>query len=331
MSRRRTLGVAAVLAAVLALAASTASGYVPLTLAVRSGTPVLAHWRGGAFPVKLRVSRGLTSDLPGSDEIESLESAIATWNGGATRELLRLLGEGNVTAGLLDGINAIEFSDAPELELSGAVSLTQMLTRRNGRIREADILVNDRVFGFSVDGGDSGLDLETVLLHELGHLLGLDHSALGAVEPDGTLGEGTAVMFPVTRGPGEAARSLTLDDVAALAAIYRDEGAGRGTVQGRVTRDGEPVFGAHVLAFDPLADALVGALTLPDGTYRLAGLPPGRYVIRAVPLEAPVGTDSFGGIFGLSPLDTGFRATFLPRLVRVRADEVTGGVDVEVS
>lgn len=50
-------------------------------------------------------------------------------------------------------------------------------------------------------------DLETVALHEIGHLLGLDHSS----EPN-------AIMFPVI--PSGQAKSLHDDDIQGIRELY---------------------------------------------------------------------------------------------------------------
>ena len=147
---------------------------------------------------------------------------------------MRYGGEGAAQAGLLDGINAIEFSDDPVLDFDSLVARTFLFTDVDGTILEADILVNNRRFQFNTDGGDIGLDLQTVLTKELGHALGLDNSPVGltsggfgSVEVDET----SAVMFAIARGPGQTARVLTDDDIAGVSAMYPD-GTSLGGISG---------------------------------------------------------------------------------------------------
>ncbi|KAJ2894166.1 peptidoglycan binding protein [Zalerion maritima] len=60
-----------------------------------------------------------------------------------------------------------------------------------------------------IDGADPrGFDIETVALHEIGHILGMYHSEVP-----------TAVMAP-TVAPGVMKTSLTADDVAGIKALY---------------------------------------------------------------------------------------------------------------
>ena len=71
----------------------------------------------------------------------------------------------------------------------------------------------------------------------------------------------------------------------------------------------------------------IGTLTLPDGTYSIQGLPPGRYVMRVQPLSTNgLDLDDFGGIYAAG--DTGVGFTFLPVFLD-RPIDVTAGVTVD--
>ena len=321
---------------VLCMIAAPVSAYVPLTVSFSDGEAVIAHWRDSSVPVSVVASEGLSPDIGGGSDVEALQSALNTWSSvdGSTARL-RYGGEGDVQAGVIDGINAIEFSTSPELDLSGAITQSFLLIDDDGVIREADILVNNRRYTFNTDGGNVGLDLETALLRELGHLLGLDSSPIGEMTFTGgqqKVEDDSAVMFPVPRGPTQVARELAEDDKAAVAAVYSD-GTSRGSISGRITtQSGLPVFGAHVVVFEPVDQVLVGAVTLPDGSYTVGGLPPGRYVMRVEPLKPPADASSLGGIFStMSDLvNSSFRPAFLERYVDVVAGTEAGGVNLEV-
>jgi hypothetical protein len=64
----------------------------------------------------------------------------------------------------------------------------------------------DEAETWSLTGAGSTFDLQTVALHEIGHLLGLDHSAVGG-----------SVMFPTYGGP---LRNLTPDDIEGIRKLY---------------------------------------------------------------------------------------------------------------
>ena len=88
--------------------------------------------------------------------------------------------------------------------------LPQILTQ--GEVLEADIFLNSS-FSWSVaNGGDAGRqDVESIALHELGHLHGLGHSMLGETE---LIGGGRrvigaeAIMFPIAFASGSVNREL---------------------------------------------------------------------------------------------------------------------------
>ena len=78
---------------------------------------------------------------------------------------------------------------------------------RTARIIEADILFNTRMPWSVADSGRGGrFDVESIALHEIGHLFGLGHSALGETEllPSGRrrLMAAETVMFPLAFGVG---------------------------------------------------------------------------------------------------------------------------------
>jgi predicted Zn-dependent protease len=153
----------------------------------------------------------------------------------------------------------------------------------SGFISEGDVAVNPTT-QFSTDGTAGTYDLETTLTHELGHVLGLEHSGLaGAIMQPRQTRNGTFDLPAIRR------RRLSDDDRAGLRAIYGPlDGLGelRGTVRNVA---GGPVFGAHVVAEDiATGRSLGGNITLPDGRYSIKALPAGQYRVVIEPLNEPV-------------------------------------------
>jgi hypothetical protein len=263
-------------------------------------------------------------DVPGvtaGDFRAAIGRAAATWQAveGST-VALEFLGTTGAPPGMIDGRTTLGFLDRPDLDrVLGATSF--ILDSSTGAIVESDIFFNT-AFPWSVapQGEPGRVDVESVVLHELGHLIGLGHSAIGETEPTGNgarrvLGSG-AVMFPIAMTAGAVAdRVLQADDMAGAADLYPqgNQLAETGSLRGRVTKQGSGVFGAHVTAFNPATGTLVGGFTLnEDGTFVIAGLTPGPHIIRVEPLDDG-DVESFLG--GEGDVDVDFRAGYAPRML----------------
>jgi uncharacterized protein (TIGR03437 family) len=113
----------------------------------------------------------------------------------------------------------------------------------------------------------------TTAVHEIGHALGLQHTwTSSAMSQD--------VIRNTTR-----ARPLDADDIAALSVLYGKANwtANFGSISGRVTLNGQGVTLASVVAISPNGPA-ISALTNPDGSYQINGLPPNNYLLYVHPL-----------------------------------------------
>jgi uncharacterized protein (TIGR03437 family) len=143
----------------------------------------------------------------------------------------------------------------------------------------------------------------TTTLHEMGHAIGLQHTFTSSAMAQGVV-RNTTRLHP-----------LDADDVAAVSSLYGKTGwsARFGSVSGRITSNGQPVVMASVVAM-PGVGAPVSALTNPDGTYTIQGIPPGLYVFYVHPLppnadiRKPVDADG-NSIAASGPFETLFFPT----------------------
>jgi hypothetical protein len=114
--------------------------------------------------------------------------------------------------------NLVTFQDVswPYAEPGHELAATWLTVDAHGAIYDADIEINaTEPLSVPVTEGDLALgvitnqhDLASIMLHEAGHFLGLDHSRF----------EGSVMQAEL--GPGEVRAVLSADDVAAVCAAY---------------------------------------------------------------------------------------------------------------
>jgi hypothetical protein len=301
-----------------------------------NGRQVTLKW--AQTPVRYFVSS--RSAVPGvtvDDFQAAVGRAFAQWQAVPTSAIAYQFA--GLTAGLPgeeDGLSTLGFRNRPELDRVLA-STNFLVDITSGALLESDIFFNSSFSWSTAPAGEPGrFDLESIALHEIGHLSGLGHSALGETE----LREGggrrvlgaEAIMFPIAFGAGTiAGRTLKADDIAGISDLYPDGNftASTGSISGSVTKDGQPIFGAHVVAFNPATGSMVATFSLnAQGQFSINGLSPGPYVVRVEPLD-DAEIDSF---FDASlAVDIDFKVSFLDRLVVVAAGGDRGGVAANVS
>ncbi|HXZ79577.1 MAG TPA: matrixin family metalloprotease [Terriglobales bacterium] len=184
--------------------------------------------------------------------------------------------------------------------LGVTISTSQPGAGSFAQITNAFILFNPAdcftdINGGSCPNGASGnnqIPLQVVATHEIGHLLGLDH---------------TAVVRSVMFVSASDITTLSYDDVAGASFLYPKStpDVPTSSISGTVRLNGNAVFGAHVFAdsttasqpfsnFSSIRKTPIGAYTIPGGTYTIRGLPADSYTVTAEPVDLPVQDSDLG-------------------------------------
>lgn len=166
-----------------------------------------------------------TNQLPADDFNAAFDRSFQAWSlvdcGGGRHPSIQVytlrpttcaVSENNKTG---PNVNAIYFTDngwvAPSTkELDGVIAKTRANFLKSGEIVDADIAINSARHDFTVTDDPVAVryDLVSVMTHEVGHFLGLDHSD----DPD-------AVMY-WQYSPGTVRRELQRDDIEAICTVY---------------------------------------------------------------------------------------------------------------
>lgn len=170
--------------------------------------------RWTTLPVAVVLQQDGVDDVTDGSDLAGVRAALAAWDAPSCASFAFV--ESAVQASRVvadDGVNRITFIESGwSAGASGALALTDRY-RDTGtspqRWNEFDIRINGQDFLWATNGDVHRRDVQAVVTHELGHALGLQHSAL----PDATMyfASPTGAVF---------GRTLHADDVRGLCWLY---------------------------------------------------------------------------------------------------------------
>lgn len=214
------------------------------------------YWESGC--VFVTMDEAGTKEIAGDNEFPVIQQAIDAWNNGvASCSYMQIINTGTKAMEVgRDNTNLIKFRDVswcrpatrddpmrchPDTAagITTATYVDDAGSDRDGAIVDADIELNGVNFAIAVKGVSLGTEsclseLQNTLTHELGHLLGLEHTCLAPGDPPRVDDKGNAVplcglatseqqnatMFNFQECGETKKETLEPDDIAGVCGIY---------------------------------------------------------------------------------------------------------------
>lgn len=290
--------------------AAPAFGAARLTY-YNNGALIPVAWPDSSFPISYAIDRRVVQAVPQAAAM--LDHAAKDWAAVPDTNIsFQSLGTVDGASAGKDGRNTVSMADDLFADQK-FIALTTNWYDDGGRIIEADIQIDPS----AVSGG---YNVQQLVEHEMGHVLGLDHSAVLS-----------SMMYPYV-GTGSNAVILDSDDRIAISSAYaKAKPATGGTLEGRVYDDNGGIFAAQVVAVNDQGQAVATALSDKGGNFTLAGIPDGTYRIYAEPLDGPFNVQNLAGFWQTAQVRS-FPTKFADGgALRVESGHIYGNISVNGS
>ena len=274
-----------------------------------NGSPTPVIWQQSSFPIKYAVDRRLAAASP--EMAANVDRAFQEWAAVPDADVsFDSVGVRDVKFGQ-DGVNSVTLFDELYQGQKFIALTTPWYDTTNGNMLEADIQLDPTALTGNYNVG-------LLIEHEVGHLLGLDHSAVLS-----------SVMYPYVGKGGLSA--LDSDEKIAIATLYPRMPVGGATLQGEVRGNDGGIFAAQVVAVNDDGEPVATGLTNARGEFELRGVPAGNYRIYAEPLDGPVDSRNLSGVWRQAKMDS-FPTQFMSKdPVRIDNGKVYGNLIVNSS
>ena len=250
----------------VALAALVVLASAAVTLAhvrlIHSGNGIALRWNTPAN-ISIVINEQGSDDITDQSHITALRNAIRSWNSvpGSTVHLSEDSSPAQMarTDYQSSSLHLILFDENDSSGYfpggTGIVALTPVWFSNSGVITDADILFNGQDFEFTTSGVPGRFDVQDVATHELGHLLGLDHTDWAG-----------GTMYPYVDPTVILHRSLAQDEVHGLARTHAEAIAELSTERDAALAAGESAASLARPPFAAVRDCSSCASTLRAAT-----------------------------------------------------------------
>lgn len=235
------------------------------------GRPTPLIWAPTSFPLPYEVDKRLAAVTP------TIDRAFSSWAGIAGADIrFEPLGVTDRISGSSMGRVVVSVADDLFSGQGALAVTTYSFNNTTGQLTDADIMVDPSLLS-------GKFNVQMALQHEIGHVLGLDHS--GVI---------SAVMYPYV---SDSLTGFDSDDRIGIVSAYpKDDPTLAGaTLTGRVLGDSGGIFGAQVVAVNEQGQPVATELTNGSGEFTLAGIPSGRYRVYVEPLDGPMDGSALRG------------------------------------